>query len=266
MRIELLAGYCLVIVVVSLIGGVAAMAVKLTHNRLQIVTSAIGGFMLGVALLHLLPHALEATSGATTARWMLAGMLAMFLLERFFRFHHHELVETERDPQAGHDASCDHSSSHIHIHEHRLSWSGAAVGLGLHSLIAGLALAASMEGEPEARWAGLAVFGVIVLHKPLDAITLLTLMGISGWSKTARLLVNVLFALTVPAGAAMFFLGLNGIDLEHDLVVGGAIAFSAGVFLCIALSDLLPELQFHAHDKVKLTAALLLGVAIAWAM
>ena len=43
-----------------------------------------------------------------------------------------------------------------------------------------------------------------------------------------------------------------------------ALAFSAGTFLCIALSDLLPELQFHQHDRVKLSAALLAGIALAW--
>ncbi|MDH3585141.1 MAG: hypothetical protein OER86_13100, partial [Phycisphaerae bacterium] len=30
-------------------------------------------------------------------------------------------------------------------------------------------------------------------------------------------------------------------------------------------SDLLPELQFHDHDRIKLTVALLLGLAVAWA-
>ena len=36
------------------------------------------------------------------------------------------------------------------------------------------------------------------------------------------------------------------------------------MFVCISLCDLLPELQFHGHDRVGLTAALLIGLAIAW--
>jgi zinc and cadmium transporter len=40
------------------------------------------------------------------------------------------------------------------------------------------------------------------------------------------------------------------------------LAFSAGTFLCIALSDLLPELQFHEHDRWKLSVALLAGLAL----
>jgi zinc and cadmium transporter len=48
------------------------------------------------------------------------------------------------------------------------------------------------------------------------------------------------------------------------LIVGCALAFSAGVFLCISLADLLPELAFHAHDRFPLTMMLFLGVALAW--
>ena len=36
------------------------------------------------------------------------------------------------------------------------------------------------------------------------------------------------------------------------------------MFLCVSLSDLLPELQFHRHDRVLLTIALILGLGVAW--
>jgi zinc and cadmium transporter len=63
-----------------------------------------------------------------------------------------------------------------------------------------------------------------------------------------------------------FVLGLNQLASQQHVVVGCALAFAAGVFLCISLADLLPELTFHAHDRVPLTAALFLGVALAWAI
>ena len=82
-------------------------------------------------------------------------------------------------------------------------------------------------------------------------------------SATVRHVVNLLFALLVPVGAALFMLGLfNG--ESPSLLLWIALAFAAGTFLCIALSDLLPELQFHHHDRVKLSLALLLGLAVAW--
>jgi zinc and cadmium transporter len=32
------------------------------------------------------------------------------------------------------------------------------------------------------------------------------------------------------------------------------------------LGDLLPEVQFHAHDRLKLSACLVAGVVLAWAL
>jgi zinc and cadmium transporter len=46
--------------------------------------------------------------------------------------------------------------------------------------------------------------------------------------------------------------------------VAYALAFSAGVFLCISMSDLLPELQFHHHDRLLLSLALIAGLAVAF--
>jgi zinc and cadmium transporter len=48
--------------------------------------------------------------------------------------------------------------------------------------------------------------------------------------------------------------------------LGCALAFCAGTFLCISCSDLLPELQFHSHDRFKLSVALLAGLGVAIAI
>ena len=45
---------------------------------------------------------------------------------------------------------------------------------------------------------------------------------------------------------------------------GTALGFSAGVFLCISLSDILLKVQFHSHARLKLAAAHLAGVRLAW--
>lgn len=287
--------YCLLIIAASLFGGWVPLHLTLTHKRIQIANSLIGGFMLGVALLSLLPHALiSGNDPAVLMLWLVAGVLTMFLLERFLHFHQHDLPS--HPPSAHeHDHTHDHKHGH-HPHHHahgetcshdidpkpiddcdaqttdaphydknpRLSWSGAAVGLVLHSLIAGIGLGAAMTADHEAAWPGLALFLVIVLHKPFDAMTLLALVTTSGWSRRAGHLINAVFALAVPLGAGVFLLGFADEHAGHSVLVGNALAFSAGVFLCIALSDLLPELHFHRHDKVKLTAALLVGLALAW--
>jgi zinc and cadmium transporter len=93
-----------------------------------------------------------------------------------------------------------------------------------------------------------------------------TLMVAGGWSPRSRHLVNFLFALVVPLGVGLFYLGVKQVQADQQTIVGCALAFSAGNFLCISLSDLLPEVQFHSHDRLKLSIALLLGIAASYAI
>lgn len=48
------------------------------------------------------------------------------------------------------------------------------------------------------------------------------------------------------------------------MLVGCSLAFSAGLFLCISLSDLLPEMEFHSHNRVQLSTALIAGIGLAY--
>ena len=63
-----------------------------------------------------------------------------------------------------------------------------------------------------------------------------------------------------------FFFGVDFLADARNHVVAAALAFSAGAFICIALSDLLPEVHFHSHDRAKLTLAFLLGIGLAYGM
>jgi zinc and cadmium transporter len=114
--------------------------------------------------------------------------------------------------------------------------------------------------------AGLGVFLAIFLHKPLDALTITSLMAVRDWPRRKRAAVNIMFSLMCPLGALLFYAGVGTVPHEQDFVKGVALAFSAGVFLCISLSDLLPEVQFHSHDRLSMSGMLLLGVAIAIAL
>jgi zinc and cadmium transporter len=270
----LLGVYSLIILLSSLAGGLLPMFVRLTHTRLQVAISFVAGLMLGVAVLHLMPHAWqEFRSIDAVAWWLLAGFLAMFFIQRFFRFHHHDVPDEapEIDGESGHKPhACEHHQAHEHTLAHQsarqLSWSGAALGLTLHSLIDGIALAASVEAEArgaEHSWLfGLGTFAVIILHKPFDAMAIGTLMAAGGWSRMARHWVNGLFALAIPAGVLLFHFGSSRFGDSHYFL-GAALAFAGGTFLCIAASDLLPELQFHSHDRVKLSVALTAGLVLA---
>lgn len=271
--------YCVLILLASLAGGWIPRLFRLTHVRLQVATSVVAGLMLGVGMLHLLPHAWhELESIDRAVRWMLAGFLGMFFLQRFFHFHHHDVPEESPE---GVEGCCDtehvheeHAGEHVH-EEHtlahksasQLSWSGAALGLALHTFIDGIALAASVEAEAHGEttgWLmGFGTFLVIILHKPFDALAIATLMVKEGWSAFSRNLVNTLFALVIPVGVLGFHFGAGQYGGDAHVFLGCALAFAAGTFLCIATSDLLPELQFHSHDRVKLSLALVAGLILA---
>jgi len=91
-------------------------------------------------------------------------------------------------------------------------------------------------------------------------------MSVRGWSVSKQMSVSLVFSLMCPLGAILFAVGVNQFADCRDLVLGLALAFSAGIFLCISLGDLLPEVHFHSHDRLKLSAMLFLGVAIALAI
>jgi zinc and cadmium transporter len=142
---------------------------------------------------------------------------------------------------------------------------GLTVGLALHTLIDGLALAAAYSAERT--HTGLAAFGTflaIVLHKPLDAMTITSLMSARKIPESRQMVVNLVFALMCPLGAILFALSFDQMEIFGQWALGVTLAFSAGVFLCISLGDLLPEVHFHSHDRIWLSLMLLVGVLIAW--
>jgi zinc and cadmium transporter len=283
----LLAIYCALVLLASLLGGWLPIIVRLTHTRLQVAISLVAGLMLGIALLHFLPDANDQLGSLDrTVAWMLGGFLAMFFLQRFFHFHHHDLPEgdpedccQEEHAEEVHEHEHDHGHGHDHGHEHehgqhahtlaeksarQLSWVGTALGLTLHSLLDGLALAAAVVATTGGHSvAGFGTALAVILHKPFDAMAVSTLMTAGGSSRSSRHLLNALFSLATPLGVALFCIGANHFSGSHAAFLGCSLAFCAGTFLCISSSDLLPELQFHSHDRLKLSVALLLGIGIA---
>ena len=266
--------YCALVLVASLAGGWLLLIIHPTHTRLQMAISFVAGLMLGIALLHFLPDADEQLHSLDrTAAWMLGGFLVMFFLQRFFHFHHHDSAEGDpEDCDHAHTAPDNHDHDHAH-HAHtladksaqQLSWVGTALGLSLHSLLDGLALAAAVEAgaHGHVKLAGLGVALVVILHKPFDAMAISTLMTAGGSSRLSRHVLNGLFALVSPVGAVLFYFGASQFAGSDAAFLGCALAFCAGTFLCIASSDLLPELQFHSHDRFKLSAALVAGLTVA---
>lgn len=259
--IVLLSVYCLVAFLASLGGGWLPILLKLTHTRLQLAVSFVGGLMLGLALLGMLPHAMaQSESAQKPMLWLLAGFLVMFFLQRFLPFHHHDVAEGSPLEPCGHTHSLAERSAR------NLSWMGVALGLSVHSIFDGLAIAAGVTADAQTHGGtlGLGTALAVILHKPFCALAIGTLMVAGQTSRTIHRLVTLAFALVTPLGALLFFLGADHLAHDQPAWVGAALAFCAGTFLCIAGADLLPELQFHKHDRIKLSLAMLAGIAVAF--
>ena len=254
----------------SLLGSWLPRQIIMTHTRTQMVLSLVSGLMLGVALCHLIPHSFGLVGDIDLViAWSLVGLVFMLLLLRLFHFHQHdfvtaaasgELSSAEADSRLPLPADLHaHAHAHSHSSDRGIGALGLFTGLCVHTVIDGIALGAVMLSE---HGLGLGVFLAILLHKPLDSLSIETVMANAGWASAQRWLAAIVFAALCPLAAMAFYLGMAPY-LESSLWLSGILAFAGGAFICIALSDLLPEVQFHSHDRVRLTLLFLMGIGLA---
>ena len=265
--IALLAGYSAAILAAAVFGAWLDAAVRLTHTRVQAAMSFVAGLILGVALYHLIPLSVSQISAPqaieVAAWWTATGMITMVLLLRVFHFHQHEFGD--------HVAHREDQSDAGEAKGHSLSWVGVCVGLGMHTLTEGAALGASVRGgqHDDGRFAALASLGIflaICLHKPLDSLSIQGLMRLSGFSRRSALGFTLGIAILCPLGAFATYWGIGLFGAAEGEAIGRALAFGAGALICVSLSDLLPEIRFHGHDRFPLTLAFLAGISLAYGL
>jgi zinc and cadmium transporter len=252
------------IALVSMGGGLVPLMFRLTHTRIQLYLSASAGVMLGAAFFHMLPHAAELIP-RTFGLWTAVGVIGLYFVQRFVAPHSHEF-ETHSPEEV-----C--ASEHAHAHTHGADVKSPSVsawttfwGLAVHSVIGGMALGGAVFGQAELTGLAILVFLAIVIHKPADALAITSLMHKVGYARRRMFWVQVAFATMNPLGGLAMLLG--GQWMSHTVessVTGVMIALTAGTFICISLGDLLPEVHFHSHDRLKLAASLLVGLGIIYA-
>jgi zinc and cadmium transporter len=258
--------YSLAVLLFSLAGGSVPLLGRVSHGRLQLYLSLSAGVMLGASFFHVMPDAVDSCGSSVFGWWMALGVIGLFSIERFLAPHTHEPDAKLQLQPPDHKNDHDHKHDHNHGHHHHAppvaGWA-AVLGLTLHTFINGFGLAAAVTRDPTASLPGFAMFLAIVLHKPADALAISTVLRRRGVSTRAISLVQLGFATMVAVGGVVFLLFNKALpeNLESPLT-GAALAVSAGTFLFIALSDLLPEVQFHRHDRVPLFLSLVAGVAL----
>jgi zinc and cadmium transporter len=231
--------------VVIVLGAVAgALAPMYTRQRTRLITflAFAAGVMFGAAFFHMLPEAFHG-GGYQAFTWLPVGFVFLFLLERYILVH-----ICEEPPE------CKE-------HSHSPAFGMAAfLGLSAHTLFDGIALAsACLEGV------GLMAFIAILAHKIPSSLSLASILKSEGRSHGGILLRAILFGLMVPLGA-LLYVGLDAV-LHFQALAAKALAFSAGTFLYIAVSDLLPHVNRHGKDgRLKHITALISGMALMFAL
>jgi zinc and cadmium transporter len=225
--------YTLVLLVSALAAGALPLLVRWSRERLQWALSVAAGAMLGAAFVHMLPEAFR-SAGLWVSGLVLAGFLVLYVLERFLTVH-----------------ACEVGDCEVHVIGIK-----AFVGLVIHALTEGMALAASLA-EPRL---GLLVFLAVLLHKAPSSFSLSVILLHEGYGRAKILLMNAGFILCLPLGAALYFVA--GDVLQSSSFRGAALAFSGGTFLHIALTDILPEVHRQSKSRIVPVLLVLGGVGI----
>lgn len=226
--------------IVSLVGGIILLfREKLLLKVSHFLASFAAGTLLGASFFDLIPEAIEETGGVNIFSWTLIGILAFFLLERFIHwFHHHH----------SHESSTTEPTASLII-----------LGDSVHNFIDGVAIAATfLVSIP----LGITTSFAVAAHEIPQEIGDFGILMHKGLSRKKILLANILSAATAFIGAILTF--LLGDVIKNALPV--LLSLTAGFFIYIAASDLIPEIHEENRKGFAFIESmlLLLGVSIIW--
>ncbi|PIR58036.1 MAG: ZIP family metal transporter, partial [Parcubacteria group bacterium CG10_big_fil_rev_8_21_14_0_10_38_31] len=216
--------------------GIFALSLKedILRKYVFLFMSVAVGALLGDAFIHLIPEALEDSTSATlTSILVIVGIILFFILERFLHWHHH-----------GEDKE-----------EHDIHPVGKLVLLsdGVHNFLDGIIIGASfMISVP----IGIATTLAVIIHEIPQEVGDFAVLLHSGYTKRQALWLNFLSALASVFGAIVFF--ILGEFAEISFIY--FLPISAGGFIYIAMSDLIPEL--HKTKETKHSIFQLTAIAI----
>lgn len=181
-----------------------------------LVSYAVGA-LLGVALMALLPEALEIQSAPRVFGTLLAGILGFFVLEKAVLWRH-----------------CHSDACQVH----GVSASLVLIGGAFHNFVDGAMIgAAVLTSMP----LGISTAAAVAAHEVPQEISDFAVLLHAGYTRGKALLLNLLCGLASVVGALVAVLLV-------DVVPGMLpylLALAAASFLYVAMSDLIPDL----HDR-----------------
>lgn len=228
--------------VVGSVGGLLAASSFLLLGdglRVKLVPAAISyavGTLLGAALLALLPQSLASLAPTTALGTLLAGVLTFFLLEKFVLWRHcHD----------GHECEVHTSAASLVI-----------IGDAFHTFVDGAVIAAAvLTSIPLGVTTALAVAAHEVPQEVGDVAILLR----AGYSRGRALSLNLMSGIGGVLGALAMLFTSQSLPRALPYVL----AFAAGSFLYVAMSDLIPDLHRGSIGGSTVRQLLLIGAGIA---
>jgi zinc transporter, ZIP family len=222
------------------VGGLLALR-AVSHVGLIIAAGA--GIRIGAAYFDLIPESVEHLGGSLDLAMLFTalGFLAFYAIEKLTALHvgHETATELEHG-----------DSTHRHV-----GFIGS-IGMGLHSFLDGVALAA---GLAVGGGLGLVIAVVVVMHRFSDGIGIVSLLLASRTPRDEIYRWVGLVALAPVVGVIV-----GSLLPVPDEVLGGMLAVFAGFFLYIGAAELLPEA--HRSDRSRwVVAATLAGVVAIYA-
>lgn len=205
----------------------------------ELITFASGLLVAG-SLLHLFTRAGDMIGSRRSLAWGLAAFILLYIAENHFLPHPHARAE-EGEEVAHRD------------HPEQVGWA-AILGLALHSLLDGLAVAAGFSAS---LLTGGVILSLVVSHKVPVGIATMSVLYHGGLERreAARYASGV--ALVTPLAVLGSYAPLRD---ASPVLLGIFLAAAGGTFLYVGAADLLPEGQ--ASGRRRNTLAFLLGVAV----
>ena len=223
-------------------GGLLAASIFLLLGdsiRIKVVPWAISyavGTLLGVALLALLPEALERLPPARALGTLLVGVLAFFLLEKLVIWRHcHDSQECEV-----------HTSSAASL---------VIIGDAFHTFVDGAVIAAAVLTSIPL---GITTAIAVATHEIPQEVGDVAILLRAGFSRWRAFTLNLLSGIGGILGAAGMLIASKSLP---DLLPY-VLAFAAGNFLYVAMSDLIPDLHRGGLEGGPLRQLLLIGAGI----
>lgn len=218
------------VILVSAISLIGIFFLSMQEERLRrmlhlLVSFAVGG-LFGDAFIHILPESFELSGpGITVPLFILFGILLFFVLEKFMLWRHCHVPTSEHHP---------HPVVAMNL-----------IGDGIHNLLDGMIIGAAYQVNVTL---GISTTLAIILHEIPQEIGDYGILVHGGLSPKKALRFNFLSALLSLVGT---FLSLS-IGLQSETFAAFVLPMTAGGFIYIAGTDLIPELR---HETKLLNSA-----------